>query len=56
MIGDTHYDLECGKGAGVMTIGVTWGVETRPQIEQVKPTFIVDSVKDLSEKIMSLRG
>ncbi len=54
MIGDTHYDLECGKGAGVMTIGVTWGVETRPQIEQVKPTFIVDTAKELNTKITSL--
>lgn len=54
MIGDTHYDLECGIGAGVTTIGVTWGVETRAQIELVKPDFITDTPKELDEIIQSL--
>ena len=47
MIGDTHYDLECGKGAGVTTIGVTWGVEPREEIERTKPDFIADTPEEL---------
>lgn len=47
MIGDTHYDLECGRGAGVKTIGVTWGVESKDQIMKAKPDFIADSPAEL---------
>lgn len=47
MIGDTHYDLESAQGAGVPTIGITWGVETREQIALAKPTFIANTADDL---------
>lgn len=30
MIGDTSYDMEMGKAAGMVTIGVDWGYHDRP--------------------------
>lgn len=54
MIGDTHYDLECGRGAGTKTIGVTWGVEPKDAIIQANPDFIAETPKDLLEICLSL--
>lgn len=54
MIGDTHYDIECGKGAGVMTIGVTWGVETLTEIKRSKPTYVVETGFELEKLIEKL--
>lgn len=41
--GDSWYDIISGKNAGVTTIGVTWGMATREQLESYGPDFIVDS-------------
>ncbi|MBR2223882.1 MAG: HAD hydrolase-like protein, partial [Christensenellaceae bacterium] len=54
MIGDTHYDLECGRGAGVKTIGVTWGVEPREAIEKVHPDHIADTPEELLKICLKL--
>lgn len=47
MVGDTQYDILSGRGAGVDTIGVTWGVESEEQISKSHPTSIVHSVPEL---------
>lgn len=49
MIGDTHYDLECGQGAGTKTIGVTWGVEPKDTIIRANPDFIAESPNELQK-------
>lgn len=33
MVGDTRGDIEAGKGAGLYTIGCTWGYGTRAELE-----------------------
>lgn len=33
MVGDTRGDVEAGKGAGLYTIGCTWGYGTREELE-----------------------
>jgi pyrophosphatase PpaX len=52
-IGDSWYDIMTGKNAGVTTIGVTWGMATREELNQRLPDFLVD---DWSELLMTLRG
>lgn len=47
MIGDTRGDIRHGKLAGVRTVGVTWGYQTRRTLEQESPHFIVDSPEEL---------
>ena len=52
MIGDTSYDMEMGKAAGVKTIGVAWGYHPLADLEpfadaiaqtaQALPTLIDD--------------
>lgn len=54
MIGDTHYDLECGRGAGARTIGVTWGVEPKDELEKSNPDFIADTPEQLLDICLRL--
>lgn len=51
MVGDTQYDILAGQGAGVDTIGVTWGVESEEQIAKSHPTRIVQSVPELRKAL-----
>lgn len=47
MIGDTHYDIECGRGAGVRTIGVTWGAEPEQELLKSRPDEIARTPEEL---------
>lgn len=47
MIGDTQGDIRHGRSAGVRTIGVTWGYQSRSTLATEAPDFIVDSPKEL---------
>jgi pyrophosphatase PpaX len=42
-VGDSPFDIESGRAAGVFTIGVTWGFFSRPALEEVGPDLIVDT-------------
>lgn len=42
-IGDSWYDILAGKGAGVTTVGATWGIAAREQLVEHAPDFIVES-------------
>ena len=33
MVGDTQGDVDAGRGAGIHTIGVTWGYGSRAELE-----------------------
>jgi pyrophosphatase PpaX len=54
MVGDTHYDIECAKGAGVITIGVTWGAESAEELKHAKPTYIVNTTTELRELLETI--
>lgn len=47
MIGDTRGDIRHGRTAGVRTVGVTWGYQTRATLMKEGPDFIVDSPGEL---------
>lgn len=47
MIGDTRGDIRHGKAAGVRTIAVTWGYQTRQTLEREHPHHLVDSPEEL---------
>lgn len=53
MVGDTELDIQCGKNAGALTCGLTYGYRTREFIEMENPDFILDSIMDL-EKILRI--
>lgn len=47
MIGDTIFDLQMAKDAGVHSCGVTWGSHRKEKLLEEKPTFLVDVVQQL---------
>ena len=48
MIGDTEYDLQMAKNAGVAAIGVSYGVHERERLLRLQPLICVDSIQDLT--------
>ena len=52
MIGDTIHDIKMGKNAIINTIGVTWGYNTKEELQQSKADYIIN---DLNELVKILR-
>lgn len=42
-VGDSWYDVASGRGAGVTTVGVTWGMADRARLAESGPDFIAES-------------
>ena len=51
MVGDTSFDMQMARAAGVRSIGVTWGFHTREEIEQGGADCIVDSFEALRAEL-----
>ena len=47
VVGDTWYDIEMGKRAGVKTCGVTYGNGTREELVQTGADYLVDDFGSL---------
>lgn len=47
MVGDSHYDIEAAKNAGVLAVGVTWSWKGRTYLEQYNPDYLIDDMFDL---------
>jgi len=47
MIGDTIGDIRAGKQAGVLTVGVTWGFQTRYLLSKEAPDYLLDDPAEL---------
>lgn len=56
MIGDTTYDIEMGRAAGVATIGVSWGYHPVADLRDAGAVRIVDSFAALEAAIAELLG
>lgn len=41
--GDTDTDMQTGLGAGLTTVGVTWGFRDRAELESYHPQYVIDS-------------
>ena len=53
-IGDTSGDVEEAKKAGLKTIAITWGLQSREKILSSKPDFVInkiEEIEDILEKI-----
>ena len=49
VVGDTWYDIEMGRRAGVRTCGVTYGNGSRDELLNAGADFLVDDFKELSD-------
>ena len=52
MIGDTSYDMQMAKSAGVDRIGITLGVDTRAVLNEYQPVAVVDSISELQQLLL----
>ena len=47
-VGDSPFDVQAAKAAGVQAVAVTWGrIHTRERLERERPDAVVDSAEDL---------
>lgn len=49
--GDSIYDIQTGKNAGVPTIAVTWGIATENELKKTQPDFLVKTWAQLLQAI-----
>jgi phosphoglycolate phosphatase len=49
VVGDSRYDIEAGRRAGLQTVAVLWGFGTPEEIERANPDIIVRSPNDLAK-------
>ncbi len=53
-VGDSVIDIEEGKNASCgITVGVTTGAHTRKQLEMANPTYILNSLTELKDILLS---
>ena len=50
--GDSDVDMQTGIGAGVKTIGVTWGFRTREELEAYSPYALADHPSELTDILL----
>lgn len=46
-LGDTNTDMRTGLGAGLITVGVTWGFRGREELESFHPSWIIDRPEEI---------
>lgn len=46
-VGDSHVDIQAGRAAGMLTVGVLTGLDDRQTLQRENPTMIKESVADL---------
>jgi pyrophosphatase PpaX len=54
-VGDSYFDIESGRNAGVITVGVTWGMASRAELEAAGPDFLVETWAGLAS-VLKKRG
>ena len=47
MVGDNQHDVNAGRGAGCLTVGVTYGLAPRDLLEQARPDVLIHRLPDL---------
>ncbi len=52
-VGDMVHDIEVGRQAGVITVAVSWGYDSRKKLLNARPDHIVNSVEELESLLNS---
>ncbi|QUS54462.1 HAD-IA family hydrolase [Pseudovibrio brasiliensis] len=47
MIGDTTFDMQMARNAGVKSVGVTWGYHSADDVKSAGATYVIDHFKEL---------
>lgn len=56
VVGDAVYDIEMGQRAGCLTCGVSYGNNSREQLQQQGADSIIDDFADILEVISKISG
>lgn len=56
MIGDTSFDLDMARNAGVAGLGVTWGYHGRDRLLACAPAGLVETFGELPDALAALFG
>lgn len=54
-IGDTVFDIQCGKGIGAQTIAVATGSTSYEDLKKEKPDFLLEDLRDFESIMKYLR-
>jgi len=49
MVGDTELDINCGKNAGALSCGVTYGYRTQENLKEYSPDYLISDISELKE-------
>jgi pyrophosphatase PpaX len=52
LVGDSKFDILCGRNAGIRTAAVGWTVQDRTELGKTKPDFWVESPGDLVSLVL----
>lgn len=50
-VGDSVHDLQCANDAGTLSCAVGWTAMDKEELKAVKPTFWIDRMEDLLERV-----
>ena len=50
-VGDTSGDVEAGKAAGVVAVGITWGFQCEERLRKSNPDFVINEIFEI-EKLL----
>lgn len=53
-VGDMHFDVLAGLAAGVTTLAVTTGYQTREELEALSPHGVYDSLHEVREHVLGM--
>jgi len=56
IVGDSQYDILCGKNAGITSVVVGWSALPRDIILKYEPNYIVESMEELLELVEKLNN
>ena len=54
VVGDHRLDIEAAIAEGLPSIGVTWGMSTRTELDEAGSTSIVDHPAELARVVSNL--
>jgi phosphoglycolate phosphatase len=54
MVGDRHHDIQGTKKSALLSVGVTYGYGSREELTEAGAHYVVDSVAELSDLLLSL--
>lgn len=55
MVGDSHYDIEAARNAGIPSAAVAWSMKGVEYLQRFEPTYLIDDIRELLP-IVGARG